>query len=137
MKKSYKWYGTSNVKSFCARGANFGSFEECRKSMSESALTKMQWNTEIEDFNDGCEEIGYQVKFKRDMVAHLSYGGSYSGISIFIVLDADENTANSELIDRMIHENIYSESDREMAYRQSLDDNLAIYAENQHFGWGE
>lgn len=101
--------------------------------MSESALTKMQWNTEIEDFNDGCEEIGYQVKFKRDMVAHLSYSGKY----IFIVLDADENTANSELVDRMIHENIYSESDREMAYRQSLDDNLAIYAENQHFGWGE
>lgn len=132
MKKSYKWYGTSNVKSFCARGANFGSFEECRKSMSESALTKMLWNTEIEDFSDGCEEIGYRVKFKKDMICHESYSGKY----IFIVLDADENTANVELVDRMINEHILSESDREMAYKQYIYDNLAIYADNQKF-WGE
>lgn len=132
MKKSYKWYGVSNCESFYARGANLGSFEECRKSMSESALTKMQWNTEIEDFNDGCEEIGYRVKFKKDMICHESYSGKY----IFIVLDADENTANVELVDRMINEHILSESDREMAYKQDIYDNLAIYADNQKF-WGE
>lgn len=131
--KSYKWYGVSNDKSFEARGANFGSFIECRGEMERAALDKMTWDTTLDDFCDGCEEIGYQTKFKRDMIAHLSYSGKY----VFIILDGDEQRANIELVDRMIAERQYSESDREMAYRISLYDNLAIYADHQQFGWGE
>lgn len=131
--KSYKWYGVSNDKSFYVTGANFGSFFRCRCEMEKSALDKMTWNTTLDDFSDDCEEIGYQVKFKRDMIAHLSYSGKY----LFIILDADEETANMELVDRMIKEQLYSESDREKGYMRSIYDNLAIYADHQQFGWGE
>lgn len=131
--KTYKWYGVSNDRSFEARGANFGSFRGCRREMEIAALEKMTWNTTLDDFTDGTDEIGYQVKFKKDMIAQLSYSGKY----VFIILDADEERANMELVDRMIQEHQYAESDREMAYRGDLYSNLAIYANNQQFGWGE
>lgn len=133
MKNSYKWYGTSNDRSFIARGLIFGNFRGCREEMEKYALDKMTWNTTIDDFDDGTEEIGYQVKFKRDMIAHLSYSGKY----VFIILDADEEVANRELVDRMFKEGLLAKSERDAAYNVSLYANLAIYADRQQFGWGE
>lgn len=131
--KSYKWYGVSNDKSFYVTGANFGSFIGCRGEMEKAALDKMTWNTTLDDFCDGCEEIGYQVKFKTDMIAHLSYSGKY----LFIILDSDEETANREIVDRMFKEGLLTKSERDAAYNVSIYDNLATYADSQQFGWGE
>jgi len=131
--KSYKWYGVSNDKSFDVTGANFDSFIDCRGKMEKAALDKMTWNTTLDDFCDGCEEIGYQVKFKKDMIAHLSYSGKY----LFIILDSDEETANREIADRMFKEGLLTKSERDAAYNVSLYDNLATYADRQQFGWGE
>ena len=130
MEKIYKWYGVSDSLSFeQTSGQFFNDFKRCRESMQNAALLKMRWNTEITDFDLGCNEIHYEVNFRKDMVAHKSYSGQY----VFIVLDADLDIAQHELIGKMVKENLITECSKQFFYDCDFWHLLAFYAEQQKF----
>lgn len=77
----YKWVASSNDGAFKEDGTMiFSTLKECYDDMRNSALKKMQWNTEYEDFSDMTdnEYIGYEVRFKPREIVHISYSGTYT-----------------------------------------------------------
>lgn len=45
--------------------------------MRNSALYRMKWSTEFDEFFGQGEVIGYEIKFSRDCISHISYSGEY------------------------------------------------------------
>lgn len=76
----YSW------KAFCSDGSfednarrTFDTKKEAYLDMRNSALEKMKWNTQWEDFTDGEEDaIGYGVHFSMNKIIHESYSGVYT-----------------------------------------------------------
>lgn len=129
MEKRYKCYATSEDRSYEQESAYYYSFAECRDTMMHFALNKMAWNTQLSDFGKDCNEIGYEVKFYRDMVAHSSYSGKY----IFIILDADIDVAKETLIARLVNSNAITNISRPLLSKLDFWDLLAFYAGIQKF----
>jgi hypothetical protein len=80
-KVKYKWVAECSDGAFenCSKQM-FETKEECYNDMRNSALEKMKWNTEYEDFSDMTdnEYIGYEVRFKPREIVHISYSGTYT-----------------------------------------------------------
>lgn len=129
MKKTYRYYAVSNDRSFEYNSPEFNSFEICRATMLFQAINKMAWNTQLSDFDKDCNEIGYEVKFYKDMVTHSSYSGKY----IFIVLDADNDIAKETLIARLVNINAITSISRPLLSKLGFWDLLAFYAGLQKF----
>ena len=95
--KHYFWLASSNDGAFENFSATtFTDKEMCYNDMRNSALDKMKWNTEYsEDFGDMDDDefIGYNVRFRKDMIIHESYSGEYT-YQIFCV---EELKARPEL----------------------------------------
>lgn len=130
MEKKYKWYGVSDSLSFEQfSDIAFIDFNNCRASMQKAAVMKMCWNTEITDFDLGCNTIHYDVNFHKDMVAHKSYSGKY----VFIVLNADLDIAKHELLKRMVKENFITETSMGLISECNFWHILGVYAGCQKF----
>lgn len=129
MGKMYKMYATSEDQSFEQESPKYDSFAQCRRAMMNLALSKMIWNTQLSDFDKDCNEIGYEVRFYRDMVTHSSYSGKY----IFIVLDADIDIAKETLIVRLVNSNAITNISRPLLSKLNFWDLLAFYAGLQKF----
>lgn len=129
MRKMYKMYATSEDNSFEQESSKYSSFAECRDTMMRFALNKIAWNTQLSDFDKDCNEIGYEVKLYRDMVAHSSYSGKY----IFIILDADIDIAKETLIARLVNSTAITNISRPLLSKLDFWDLLAFYAGIQKF----
>ena len=58
-------------------GEEYKTKKEAYESMRNSALKKMEWNTEFDEDFDGGEPIHYEVLFSKDCIRHISYSGEY------------------------------------------------------------
>lgn len=79
VKRVYLWVAVSDDGSYqeCSQKV-FQSKEDCYNSMRDAVLEKMKWNTNyIEDFEQDCDLIGYNVWFNRTQIDHKSYSGYY------------------------------------------------------------
>ena len=74
----YIWKAWSNDGCFEDQSRReFPTKKEAYIDMRESALEKMEWNTEWEDV-DESDTLGYQVHFSRNKIVHKSYSGTYT-----------------------------------------------------------
>ena len=55
----------------------FKTKKEAYESMRNSALYRMKWNTEFDEFFGQGELINYEIKFSRDCIRCISCFGDY------------------------------------------------------------
>ena len=79
VQKFYRWFASSNDKSYEDESRFFASKEDCYNDMRNAVLEKMKWNTEFaEDFENENTNIIYSVDFTQNEIVHESYSGTYT-----------------------------------------------------------
>lgn len=73
----FKWVAFSQDRSWRDESIEtYQDKDDAYLEMRSAALGKMEWNTELEDFDD-TDAIRYEVWFSPEIIAHESYSGVY------------------------------------------------------------